>query len=385
MNTLAYIIGSVFAWSTAVVVIGLIVGFIARVKGKRKLAAKENGDISVRFACLICAHNEENVIHRPIRSILASGYPADKRDIIVLADNCSDRTAEIAESFNGVIVKRKTTPSSGKGDVLSWGIDLIRNEGYDAIAVFDADNEIDGNWFYEMSGAFAQGASVVTGHRMSSNPFASLISAWYTIYWNLMNELSNRVRASLGLSAMLTGTGFAFKTDALPKEGWRTRTFVEDLEFAFFSNMRGFRVVYVPDAVFYDEQPVSVRPMYRQLNRWATGGLQILRYYSWVWLKQLFKTPSLRLFDCFVVVALGLSGTMLLIFNLAMLRWSFFAWFLAVGWASAILSTVLSRYPVRSLLLPILLFPIFCLVLSSTVLYSLIFPQRKWKPIIHGN
>lgn len=385
MNTLAYIIGSVFAWSTAVVVIGLIVGFIARVKLRSRSEAEEKSDVSVRFACLICAHNEENVIHRPIRSILASGYPADKRDIIVLADNCSDSTAEIAESFNGVIVKRKTTPSSGKGDVLSWGIDLIRNEGYDAIAVFDADNEIDGNWFDKMNSAFAQGASVVTGHRMSSNSFASLISSWYTIYWNLMNELSNRVRSSLGLSAMLTGTGFAFKTDALPEEGWRTRTFVEDLEFAFFSNMRGFRVVYVPDAVFYDEQPVSVRPMYRQLNRWATGGLQILRRYTWVWLKQLFKTPSFRLFDCFVVVALGLSGTMLLILNLAMLHWSFFAWFLAVGWASAILSTVLSRYPVRSLLLPILLFPIFCLVLSSTVLYSLIFPQRKWKPIIHGN
>jgi cellulose synthase/poly-beta-1,6-N-acetylglucosamine synthase-like glycosyltransferase len=229
------------------------------------------------------------------------------------------------------------------------------------------------------------GASLATGYRMSSNPFANLITGWYTVYWNLMNELSNRVRSELNLSSMLTGTGFCFKTGVLPKEGWRTRTFVEDLEFAFFRNLDGYRVAYVQDAVFYDEQPVSAKPMLRQLNRWATGGLQILRLYGWRWIKALCSRPSFRLFDCFAIIALGATGSMLLLLNVIALNWRFGAYFVFLTWASALLSTALSRLSVRSLWLPIVTFPFFTVILSGTVIYSALFPQRTWKPIEHGN
>lgn len=386
MRIAMLIVGSMFFWSTIVVLIGLAAGVFRR----RKNAAAANVDeekkiLPLRFACVICAHNEERVIARPIRSLLAADYPADKRDIIVFADNCSDRTAEIAREFSEVKVFEKREPSSGKGDVLAWGLDLVKGSGYDAVAVFDADNEADIMWLKEMNAAFAAGAYVVTGHRMCSNPFVNLITGWYTIYWNLMNELSNRVRSNLRLSSMLTGTGFAFKTAVLPPEGWRTKTFVEDLEFAFFRNLDGYRISYVPDAIFYDEQPIAVRPMIRQLNRWATGGLQILWRYGWIWLTSLCRRPSFRLFDCFAIITLGISGTLLLILNIATLNWRFAIWFCAVGWLSAILSTALSRYAIRSLALPILLFPVFTIILSYTVAFSIIHPQRRWKPIQHGN
>jgi cellulose synthase/poly-beta-1,6-N-acetylglucosamine synthase-like glycosyltransferase len=376
------ILGFMFFWSTFVVFCGLSVGLLRR-KAKRSSPLGED-DCKTRFACVICAHNEERVIARPISSILAARYPKDMLEVVVFADNCSDRTAEIASSFPGVRVMEKKTPSGGKGDVLAWGLDIIRNDGYDAIAVFDADNEMDPSWLLEMDAAFRSGASVVTGHRMSSNPFVNLITGWYTLYWNLMNELSNRVRSNLNLSSMLTGTGFGFKVSVLPQKGWRTRTFVEDLEFAFFCNLDGYRVFYVPDAVFYDEQPVKLRPMLRQLNRWATGGLQILRYYVWSWFKALCRRPSFRLFDCFAIITLGACGSLLLFLNAVTLNWRFALWFLALAWASAILSTALSRHSIRSLLLPIVTFPLFTVILSCTVLYSAIRPQKSWKPIEHG-
>jgi cellulose synthase/poly-beta-1,6-N-acetylglucosamine synthase-like glycosyltransferase len=264
-------------------------------------------------------------------------------------------------------------------------LDRIRGGGYDAIAVFDADNEADRSWFKEMDAELRSGAHVVTGHRMSSNPFANIITGWYTLYWNLMNELSNRVRSNLKLSSMLTGTGFCFRTSVLPAEGWRTRTFVEDLEFAFFRNLDGYQVRYAENAVFYDEQPVSVRPMLRQLNRWATGGMQILLLYGWRWIRELCRRPSLRLFDCFAVIALGVTGSLLMLLNAAMLNWRFGLWFLAFAWTSAVLSTALSRYSIRALLVPIVTFPVFAVILSCTVVYSEFFPQRTWKPIEHGN
>ena len=296
-----------------------------------------------------------------------------------------DKTALLAASKPGVRVLEKNSPSSGKGDVLAWGLDKISGDGYDAIAIFDADNEVDSDWFLQMDSQLRSGVQVATGHRMSLNPFANIITGWYTVYWNLMNELSNRVRGNLNLSSMLTGTGFCFKASVLPPEGWRTRTFVEDLEFAFFCNMDGCRVSYVPDAVFYDEQPVSVRSMFRQLCRWATGGLQIIRYYCWRWLKALFKRPSLRLFDCFSIITLGACGSVLLLLNVVALNWKFGLWFLFFSWASAALSTLLSRYSLRALFFPVFTFPVFTLILSFTVLYSIVLPQRTWKPIEHGN
>lgn len=372
-----------FGWSTVVVLVGLAVELLSR-KKKRLDDALGDDVVRTNFACVICAHNEERVIARPIASILAAHYPESLREVIVFADNCSDSTASIAASFPGVRVMEKTVPSRGKGDVLAWGLDQIAGETHDAIAVFDADNEVAPEWFRRMDAAFRAGAHVATGHRMSSNPFVNLITGWYTLYWNLMNELSNRVRSNLRLSAMLTGTGFCFKKSVLPEEGWRTRTFVEDLEFAFFRNLDGYRVCYVPDAVFYDEQPTSVRPMLRQLNRWATGGLQILCLYFWRWIKALFRRPSFRLFDSFAIVSLGVFGSLLMLLNAATLNWRFGIWFAVMAWLSALLSTALSRHTLRSLLLPIATFPVFVVILSCTVLYSMVFPQRRWKPIEHG-
>ena len=379
------ILGFMFFWSTLVVLGGLAVEIMRRLRRCSRKEALDEGRAGTKFVCVICAHNEEKVITRPINSILAAKYPANLRDIVVLADNCTDKTALLAASMPGVRVLEKNTLSSGKGDVLAWGLDKISGEGYDAIAIFDADNEVDSDWFLQMDSQLRSGVQVATGHRMSLNPFANIITGWYTVYWNLMNELSNRVRGNLNLSSMLTGTGFCFKTSVLPPEGWRTRTFVEDLEFAFFCNLDGCRVSYVPDAVFYDEQPVSVRPMFRQLCRWATGGLQIIRYYCWRWFKALFKRPSLRLFDCFSIITLGACGSVLLLLNVVALNWKFGLWFLFFSWASAALSTLLSRYSLRALIFPVSTFPVFTLILSFTVLYSIVLPQRTWKPIEHGN
>ena len=377
LEYLSIVLGSVFLWSTLVVAAGLAAGMFRR---RRETAAEPP---QLRFACVICAHNEERVITRPLKSILAADYPENLIRVFVFADNCSDETAARARAVPGVEVLEKSTASSGKGDVLHWGLDRIDRDNFDAIAVFDADNEVDAKWFVEIERELRTGSPVATGHRMSSNPFVNVITGWYTVYWNLMNELSNSVRSNLALSSMLTGTGFAFRTSVLPAEGWCTRTFVEDLEFALFRNLDGIRIAYVPDAVFYDEQPVRARAMIRQLNRWSTGGLQILRYYSWRWFRELCRRPGVRLFDALAVITLGVTGTLLLV-NLIQLNWRFGVCLVVVSWASALLSTALSRYSVRALALPIILFPVFTLVLSYTVAFSLVCPQRRWKPIAHG-
>lgn len=383
-------LGFVFLWSTLVVTVGLLI--------PRKKFQKS--DRLLKFAVLICARNEENVIRLPVKSVLMSSYPKDKLEVIVLADNCSDKTAEVARAA-GATVWEKTEPSSGKGDVLAWGVDKVLDRGdFDAIAVFDADNVASAQWFDAMNEALNDGETVVTGRRMTSNATANLISGWYTVYWDLMNELSNRVRTKLGLSGKLTGTGFAFLTAILEGKGWRTRTMVEDVEFSVQCNLAGRRIGYVPEAEYADEQPVKVVHMWRQLCRWATGCWQVARFYFLPWLKMMFRHPSMRLFDSYFAILTGMSVAFVLFFSLlafvikvcmgedllrsALLCLVMFGFVALVGVVTAWGSVVLSHKKRRPRWWAVLTFPAFSFILSATVLWTLIFPTRRWKPIPHG-
>ena len=82
-----------------------------------------------KFGVIVSARNEEQVIGQLLDSIKKQNYPPELVRMLVVADNCTDRTADIARSFPGVLVYEKSVPSSGKGDVLAWGIDIIRSGG----------------------------------------------------------------------------------------------------------------------------------------------------------------------------------------------------------------------------------------------------------------
>lgn len=389
-DLLCCVLSVVFLWSTLVVMIGLLKRPRVYPQSARKL----------RFAVLICARNEERVIRLPVKSVAMSKYPAQFRETIVIADNCSDATAAVAREC-GATVWEKTTPSSGKGDVLAWGIERVRAQGgFDAVAVFDADNVVSDVWFDAVNDALNGGETVVTGRRHSSNARANLISGWYTVYWDMMNELSNRVRTNLALSGKLTGTGFAFLLSVLGDKGWRTRTMVEDVEFTVQGNIEGRRVAYVPEADYADEQPEAIVYMWRQLRRWATGGWQVVRLYFFEWLRALRRRPSLRLFDSFFAILTGMSVAFILLSNIIALivklcrgitGGSTFTLFFGIvlfvfvmGWFTALSAVALSPKKRRPRWAAVLTFPIFSLILSAAVIFTLVRPTKSWKPIPHG-
>ena len=391
-------LSSFFIWCIIIAFLGLLQGEKKSAGSSEKnTASNDKAENFSRFAVVICAHDEENVIGNLLENLQSQNYPAEKFHVFVLADHCKDGTVKKAKAFANVTVWERTGGErSGKGAVLNWGMEKIlqKQNDFDRVLFFDADNQIRPDFLQQMNGAFLAGAEIVTGRRLTDNPFDSIISQWYTLYWAVVNSLYNRPRQNLGLSSMLSGTGFAFRMELLQGSGWKTYSLSEDIEFTFLENLKGHCVTYLNDAIFYDEQPVRLSVMWTQLRRWCTGDFQIAFRYFGQWVKAFVKNPSWRLWDIFMGVGMtvffGLTAVSYLIHG-ALLIWQGQLGVLVVSTLLSYVATISvgfaaaakSSWPVKKLLPGILTFPVFYSLFSYISLQSLFFPQKKWVRIEH--
>ncbi|MFT8888569.1 MAG: glycosyltransferase family 2 protein [Ethanoligenens sp.] len=256
-------------------------------------------DTHHRFAALIAARNEEQVIENLIESIRQQDYPDGMIDVIVVADNCTDQTAFMARQAGAVVYERFNRAEIGKGYVLKFAFEKIFAERdiYDAFCVFDADNLVEKNFFTEMNRALNEGAKVAQGYRDIKNPFDTWVSGCHAIYYWMQNRFSNYARACLGLSASINGTGFMIKADHLRAHGYDVSTLTEDLEYTMQTVMLGEKVAWVPTALVFDEQPLTQHQSMVQRTRWTNGFVQCLGKYIRPMFRGFIKCPSLVKFD----------------------------------------------------------------------------------------
>ena len=126
-----------------------------------------------RYAVLISARNEEHVIANLIDCIHNQTYPTDLIDIWLVADNCTDNTAQVVRDLGCHVIERHNTELIGKGYALTYLLDHMIDSGladaYDAYFVFDADNKLDRHYVEEMNKAFCSGFRILTSYRNSVN------------------------------------------------------------------------------------------------------------------------------------------------------------------------------------------------------------------------
>ncbi len=344
-----------------------------------------------RFAVLLPARNEENVITHVIESLHAQEYPKELYDIIVIPNNCTDDT-EGAALRAGAKVMHCTGPVSTKGEVLHQIFDCIMGS-YDAYLVFDADNIVDSQFLARMNDAVAAGAKVAKSRQCALNPYDNWVSGGYDLYFQSQTILHNRGRAPLNLSAKLVGTGFMV-TDSLLQEmgGWNTYTLTEDIEFAAQCAMLGHRVYFVPDALTHDEQPVSFGVSMRQRWRWSAGVQSVANRYTG---RLLSVRPSWLRWDLashinmIYVQLLGLIPVLygLLHFtplgalkSVALAVLGFIGSSILMG---LFLSVTARRNPLKQFK-AILLYPLFLASWYPLHIRALVDKPKTWKPIVHG-
>jgi hypothetical protein len=236
----------------------------------------------LRFVVLVPAHDEQGGIGATLDSLASCQYPAAKRRVIVIADNCTDRTAACARAAGVEVWERIDSARRGKGFALIWALERLRAEDdtFDAVAVIDADCLASANMLSAIDVRLRSGVSAVQVNYVAANPEASRASALRFGGFALMNTVRFLGKQRLGLSCGLVGTGMAFTKDLLAREPWTATGLVEDGEYHLRLVLAGERAEFVAEASVSSAVPTSLRASSDQQARWEQGKLQLIRHWS---------------------------------------------------------------------------------------------------------
>ena len=258
-----------------------------------------------RFMAIIPAHNEEAVVGNLIESLKNQNYDKDLYDIYVIADNCTDNTAQVAKEAGAIVYKRFDETKKTKGYALDWFLKqkIEENAPYDAFFIFDADNIVHPDFIKNMNKKLCQGEDVVQGYRDIKNPTDSWITAGYALFYWSMHRFYHLARYNLGLSPLLNGTGFMVRFDIIKENGgWKTVTLTEDIEFSLQRILKGKRLGWATDAIVYDEQPTGFKQSWSQRSRWTVGHMQCIKEYTGKLAEAAKENKTMVNFDGFLYI-----------------------------------------------------------------------------------
>lgn len=368
-----------------------------KIKPKQKKLDKQH-----KFTAIISARNEETVIANLVGSLKKQNYPEELLEVLVIADNCTDKTAQEAQKAGAKVYVREDKEHATKGFALQWLFaQLLHDETFDsdAVFIFDADNVVDAGFAKAMNEQLCCGSVMGQGYRDSKNPGDNWISGAHSIYfWTLM-RFCLRSRRNLNMSGFFGGTGFMIKTDVLRRiGGWNTKEISEDVEFSMYRIADGDTIDFVPEARFYDEQPVKFSQSWKQRVRWTTGNWKCIKSCLpslWNGRKKSFKgfmdgfmflmaVPSVLLGMVSLILSLaavltaGQYMTMGLVGIVVSLVLSYAAMMM-----EAILIVILEKKRLRDVWKGILGFPIFLATFMLASFWGVVKPAKKWTPIEH--
>lgn len=379
--------------------------FVGLLKKPKKFSAKKQH----RFAVVVSARNESSVIGNLISSIRNQNYPQELVDIFIIADNCTDNTAEIARSAGAIVYERFNKEQVGKGYALDWMFNIIESEyadrNYEGYIIFDADNVLDPNYIAEMNKVFDNGYRIITSYRNSKNYDTNWITAGYSLWFLREAKYLNNARMQLGTSCAISGTGFLVSADVIRENnGWIHHLLTEDIEFTTDSIIHGEKIGYCADAILYDEQPTKFNQSYTQRLRWAKGFYQVFRNYGAKLVKGVFKGS----FSCFdmlmtimpamlltlisiainiIAIPIGIinhsNELMTLVSILVKTVANFYGMFFLLGLITTITEADQIHCSKPKRVLYLFTFPLFMLTYVPIAIVAL-FRKIEWKPINHS-
>lgn len=264
-------------WSTYVVLLPLVASLPRRA---RSAVGQRSAGPEVSIAVIVPAHNMERVIARCIESLSDDLTAGQQLDIYVVADHCSDNTAEIARHA-GAHVLARNEGSRGKTYTLAWAIATLKDLGADPdmYVIVDATARVEAGFFSALAAHWSQGENIIVSHPVVD----AANQQWFARCLGLTlahRNLQNRARQRLGLSSLIEGRGMAYSSNYITEFGWSlalptsTRKGshpTEDWRHAVQAVEHGFRVAFADDARVVTPLRDSLSAATQQGARWERG------------------------------------------------------------------------------------------------------------------
>jgi cellulose synthase/poly-beta-1,6-N-acetylglucosamine synthase-like glycosyltransferase len=241
----------------------------------RELAATKR---TLRFDVIVPAHDEEALIGRVVRDLRYSDWPRGAFRILVVADNCTDRTAVLARSAGAEVLERHDVELRGKGHALEHAFRASRAHGWaDAVVVVDADSEVSPNLLAAFAARLENGAHAVQAHYSVLRPRESWRTRLLCIAMAAFHRVRSRGRERLGLSCGFRGNGWCVTHTLLEHVPYRAFSLAEDVEYGIELGLAGYRVHYADEASVDAEMVIDGASAASQRRRWELGRWQLLR------------------------------------------------------------------------------------------------------------
>ncbi|MDJ0599542.1 MAG: glycosyltransferase family 2 protein [Crocosphaera sp.] len=231
-------------------------------------------DNDVSFKILIPAHNEEKVISETLKSVLEQVKKGE--NVVVIADNCTDKTATIAQQYGVTVIQRENAQQRGKGYAIDYGINTLKDNPPEIVAILDADclilpQTLDGM----IRLAYTQQKPVQSVYLMETGDdpsFKDRISAFAILVKNFIRPYGLK---KLHSPCLLNGSGMAFPWSIISEAQLANNKTVDDMQLSIDLAIAGYPPLY------FSEGKVIGRLMQEdkaksQRSRWEHGHLSLI-------------------------------------------------------------------------------------------------------------
>jgi cellulose synthase/poly-beta-1,6-N-acetylglucosamine synthase-like glycosyltransferase len=274
-------------------------------------------------------------------------WPAELFRIVVIADNCTDRTSEEALRAGATVLARTDAENRGKGFALRFAFERLLEEGFaDAFVVVDADSTASPNLLRAFQARIESGETCIQAEYGVRNPDASWRTRLMVIALALFHEVRSRAREKVGVSAGLRGNGMCFTAALLREIPHDAFSIVEDVEYGIRLGRAGRRVAYAHDALVLGEMVTSGAAATSQRRRWESGRFALARVHALPLLRDAFRTRNKMLFDLAMDLVVPPLSYLVVFAMFGMLSAIVIgSWWTAIPWLMALL--LLGGYVLR--------------------------------------
>lgn len=270
LSGLLFVVGVLLALPTLSDLASLVRSVVRRTRARPEARVE-----LPRIVFLVPAHDEEVLIAHTVASLRAQDYPEERRPIVVIADNCHDRTAEIAAEAGALVLVRQDLEKRGKPYALQWALGHIPATDYDAVVVVDADAVVDAGFARALAAAGPLENKACQTFNDVRNQGENALTRMAAVFSEARARFINGLKQRAAINVPLAN-GLCLGREVVRRHGWSAFSICEDWEMYALLTLAGERIDNVPGARVSAQEARTLAQSSSQRKRWAAGKITVL-------------------------------------------------------------------------------------------------------------